>query len=342
MKAVVWTDYGVTQVRDVAKPVAGRNEVLVRVRAACFCKTDIGMIGHGILGIEPPVIVGHEVSGVVEELGPGVEGLVPGQLVALDPPVPCRRCFLCRQGLTHMCPNTLHIGAHTPGGMAEYITIDYRNAHPVPPGLSAEGAALAEPFAVCLEAISQAGGVKGKTVCVFGDGPFGIIACRMARRGGAGKVLLFGHHEARMALARDYGVLTFDGRRENVGDRIREHSDGYGAQVIIDTTGAPEVLRGAMDWLMGRGVVVVFTPPAQDVPLDLEKVHFKEITIVGSCRSLNLFPEALRAMAEDAARTEALITHRLPIEEAQRGFELITRSKEQVVKAAIVFDNAAS
>jgi len=337
MKAVVWKDFGRIEVHDVPIPSPGDKEVLVRVKAVSLCKTDATMIEHGILGIEPPVIIGHEVAGIVEELGNGVEGLAVGQLVALDPPVPCRQCRVCRSGLQHMCPNTRHIGAHTPGGMAEYITIDHRNAYPVPPGVSPEAASLAEPFAVCLEAISQAGGVKGKTVCVFGDGPFGIILCKLARRAQAEQVMLFGHHETRMALVKDYDVLTFDGRSVDVERCIRDQTDGYGAEVVIDTTGAPQVLNNAVNWLMPRGVLTLFTPPGTLCSIDLDKVHFKEITIVGSCRSLNLFPGALEAIREDAGWAESLISYRLPIQQVHHGFELLNKNKDSVIKVVIVF-----
>jgi threonine dehydrogenase-like Zn-dependent dehydrogenase len=337
MKAVVWTDYGEIAVQDVPRPEPGPQEVLVRVQAAALCKTDVGMIRHGILGIRPPVIIGHEVAGVVERLGPGVPDDMAGRLVALDPPVPCRVCRVCRAGLRHMCPNTRHIGAHTPGGMAEYITIDYRNAYPAPAGLSPEAATLTEPFADGLEALAQAGGAAGKTICVFGDGPFGIIICRLACRQGAKQVLLFGHHATRMALAAGYGVQVYDARQVDVGQMIRDVTEGYGAETIVDTTGSEQVLGGALDWLMPRGALVVFTA-AGTATLDLDLLHFKELALVGACRSLDQFPAALAVMREDAARTEALITHRLRIEQVYEGFDLLETSKADTVKAAIVFD----
>ncbi len=337
MKAVIWKDFGKIEVYDVPKPTPSENEILVRVKAASLCRTDATMIERGILGIQPPVIIGHEVSGVVEQVGNGVEGVAVGQLMALDPPVPCRQCRVCQSGLVHMCPNTQHIGAHIPGGMAEYITIDYRNAYPVPEGVSAEAASLAEPFAVCLEAISRAGGIRGKTVCIFGDGPFGIIMGRLARREQAEKVLLFGHHETRMALVKDYDVATFDERSVDVDRCIRQHTDGYGAQVVIDTTGARQVLDSASNWLMPRGVLVLFTSPATPCELNLEKIHFNELSVVGSCRSLNLFPEALEAIHEDVSWVEGLISCKLQIEQAQHGFELINKSKSSIVKAVISF-----
>ena len=338
MQAVVWTELGKIEVCDVPRPVPGEMEILVRVKATCLCTTDATMIEQGILGIQPPVIIGHEVCGIVEELGEGVEGLDREQLVVLDPPVPCRRCRVCQAGLRHMCPNTRHIGAHIPGGLAEYIAIDYRNAYAVPPGLSPELASLAEPFATCLEALNRAGGVQGKTVCVFGDGPFGIILCRLARRQQADRVLLFGHHEARMALVSDYDVSTFDERRVNVAECIRKHTDGYGAHVIVDTTGAPQVLAGAGLWLMPRGRLVLFTAPKAPCPVDLGEIHFRELSIVGSCRSLDVFPQALQAIGEDPDRTEALISCRLPIEQVHRGFDLIHSRKDDIIKVAIVFD----
>ena len=310
-----------------------------QVQAASLCKTDAIMVDQGLLDIDPPVIIGHEVSGVVRERGPGVEGLEEGQLVALDPPVPCRRCRVCRVGMRHMCPNTLHIGAHTPGGMAEAIAIDYRNAYPVPPGVSPAAASLAEPYATCLEALSQAGGVRGKNVCVFGDGPFGLIMSHLARRQGAEQVLLFGHHHTRMDRVRQAGVLAFDAREVDAGTCIGEHTEGYGAQVIVDTTGTRQVLGNALDWLMPRGVLVVFTPPGVPYGLDWDQVHFRELSIVGTCRSLDQFPEALRAIQEDVAWAEALITHRLSIEDVHRGFEWITQRKETTIKATIIVDD---
>jgi L-iditol 2-dehydrogenase len=339
MKAVVWTDFGRIELSDVPVPVPGEKEILVRVKASSLCTTDRAMIEHGILGIKPPVIIGHEVSGVVAELGDGVEGLAVGQLVALDPPVPCRRCRICQSGLQHLCPHTRHIGAHIPGGLAEHIAIDYRNVYAVPPGLSPEAASLAEPFAVCLEAISRAGGVENKTVCVFGDGPFGLILSTLARRARAEQVLLFGHHESRMALARANGVITFNERAVDLASCILDHTDGYGAQAIIDTTGVRQVLDNAVDWLMPRGILVLFAAPAMPGTMDLERLYFNEITITGSCRSLDLFPQALEAIRQDVGWTERLISHRLPIGQVDRGFELIGSNKSDAIKAVVVFDD---
>jgi threonine dehydrogenase-like Zn-dependent dehydrogenase len=337
MRAVVWADYAKIDVRDAPIPEPGPHEVLVRVQAAALCKTDIGMIEHGILGIQPPVIIGHEVAGEVEQLGPGVPADMLGRFVALDPPVPCRECRVCRSGLRHMCPNTRHIGAHIPGGMAEYIAIDYRNAYPAPPGLSPAAAALTEPFADGLEALARAGGVTGKTVCVFGDGPFGIIICRLARRQGARQVLLFGHHPQRMALAAEEGVTAFDSRQVDVAETIRAATEGYGAEAIIDTTGSAQMVADALRWLMPRGTLVAFTPVGATT-LDLDLVHFRELTVAGACRSLDQFPTAMAAMSQDIARTEALVTHRLRIEQVHEGFELIQSSKANTVKAVIMFD----
>jgi L-iditol 2-dehydrogenase len=337
VKAVVWTDYGKIAVLDVPKPEPGPYEVLVRVEAAALCKTDIGMIQHGILDIKPPVIIGHEVAGVVERVGAEVQGLAIGQRVALDPPVPCRECRVCRAGLRHLCPGTQHIGAHTPGGMAEYICIDYRNAYPVPEGLSPVAAALTEPFADGLEALRRGGGARGKTVCVFGDGPFGLIIARLAARQEARQVILFGHHPERMAVVSDDGVMTYDSHQVDVAQTIRQATDGYGAEIIVDTTGSKPLIEGMLNWLMPRGTLVAFTPTDQRPAIDLDLLHFKELNIAGTCRSLDQFPTALQIMREDPIRTEALVTHRLRIDQVQEGFELLQNRKAQTIKTVIVF-----
>lgn len=342
MKAVIWTDLDKIEVGDAPKPVPGEKEVLVRVKAASLCKTDAIMIEHGILDIEPPVIIGHEASGVVEELGAGVEGLAVGQLVALDPPVPCRRCRVCRSGLRHMCPNTRHIGAHIPGSLAEYVTIDYRNAYPVPEGVSVLAASLAEPFAVCLEALAQAGGVEGKSISILGDGPFGLIMARLARSEGAAKVLMFGHHASRMERLKGYDVLTHDSHTVDVGESIREHTGEYGAQIIVDATGSATLVGQAVHWLSPRGKLVLFAPAGTSVPVDLETVHFRELSLVGACRSLDMFPRALETIGADSERTEALITHQIPIERVEEGFALIEHAKDEVIKIAVVFGDTVA
>lgn len=341
MKAVVWKDFGSIGVCDVPEPTAGSEEVLVRVKAATICMTDVFMIEAGILGVKPPIIVGHEVSGVIEGAGRKVKDLSCGQLVVLNPPVPCRKCRICKLGISHMCPNTRHIGVHAPGGMAELITIDYRNAYPVPEGVSAEAASLAEPFAVCTEAISQAGGADGKIVCVFGDGTFGLISSLLLKKQKADEVLLFGHHESRMELVKDCGVLTFNSRKVNVEASIKEHSYGYGAQAIIDTTGAKSVLDNACGYLMPKGVLVLFAVPEEPPCIDWEKMHIQELAIVGSCRSLDLFPTALESIKENTGFAERLISRRLSIDEAELGFELIQKSKDEIIKATIVFESGS-
>ena len=239
MKAVVWTDYGRIEIQDVPVPSAGPLEVLVKVKACSLCTTDTVMIDRGIFGITPPRIIGHEVSGVVEAAGRGVTSLTRGDRVALEPPVPCRKCETCSSGLTHLCPHTLHIGAHTPGGMAEFVAIDHRNAHRVPERLSFQEAALTEPVAVCLEALDRAGGVRGRTVALFGDGPFSMIFTKLAVLSGATKVLAIGHHEARLRKLQRYGAVPINSLTVNPVIAVKESTAGFGADVIIDNNPIP-------------------------------------------------------------------------------------------------------
>ena len=196
------------------------------------------------------MIIGHEVAGVVEDLGADVEGLHIGQLVALDPPVPCRQCRVPGR-TTSPLPQTRSTSAPThPAAWPSSSRLTTGNAYPVPPELSPIAASLTEPFADGLEALSRAGGVRGKTVCVFGDGPFGLIICRLAKEQRAAQVILFGHHSERMALAAEDGVTPYDSRQIDIAQTIQHATEGYGAEVIIDTTGARQVIEGALDWLM--------------------------------------------------------------------------------------------
>lgn len=338
MKAAVWVDYGNLKVMDVPLPEPKPSEVLVRVKAASLCTTDAIMISRGILGLAPPQVIGHEVCGVVQEIGGEVNGLRVGDRVALDPPVPCRACGVCSAGLLHLCPNTKHIGAHTGGGLAEYLTIDHRNAHRVPEGVSDEEAALTEALAVCMEAFERGGEARAKRVAIFGDGPFGIVFCRLALLHGAACVLVVGHHERRLAKVRHGRVRTVDSRRESPVQAIREQSGGAGADLVFEAVGSARIQEeDCLDMLAARGTLVIFSHAGRKVTLDLDTLQMKEQRIVGSVRSLGLFPRALQLLSSRQVDLGDLITHRIRIEDVEEGFRLMREDKENTLKVVVTF-----
>lgn len=337
MKAAVWVDYGKVEIQDVPVPTVSPEGVLVRVQAASLCSTDLTMIKKGILDIKPPVVIGHEVAGVIADLGAAVRGFIKGDRVALNPPVPCRKCKICGRGLEHLCRNTKHIGAHVNGGFAEYVLIDYRNAYKIPDEVSFQEASLTEPIAVCLEGLAQSGGVKDRTVVIFGDGPFGLIFSYLAQIDGAAAVTLVGHHDKRLKRVASGGITTINSLRDECFPRIMDATKGDGVDIVIDTTASAKVIRGALEMLGERGTLVLFSHYEGEISLNAGLILMRELKIVGSERSLNLFPKALALMRGKKIDARGLITHHYKIDEFHKAMEAIENNKEESIKAIIEF-----
>jgi threonine dehydrogenase-like Zn-dependent dehydrogenase len=280
-------------------PRPGPGELLISVGAAGICAGDM----YFYLGKNPyavyPQICGHEIAGLVSELGAGVSGPEPGTAVVVEPFIGCGSCYPCRVGKSNCCMNLKIIGVHQPGGYAEYLTAPANLVHTVPAGLSLSHASFAEPVAIGVQACRR-GEVGAEYVLVLGCGPIGLAVIEVARARGAHLVATDVVPE-RLETAAKLGAETLpaDG---NLLQNILEQTHGEGAPVVIEATGSPQAMEQTVDLVAAGGRIVILGLLKQGVMVSLPGLDFtrKEMTIVGSRASVNCFPEALELLASGA------------------------------------------
>jgi len=280
MKALVYKGPGTVALEDQTDPRPGAGEVLVAVRAAGICGSDI----HGFSGTTgrraPGIVMGHEVAGVVVSYGPGVVRPRPGSRVAVFPIVSCQRCAMCRQGKPQICARRRVLGVEVPGAFAEYLTVPARNCRPLRRTTSFAQAALAEPLAVGLHAAALAGGRRGRSAAVLGAGGIGLCVLLAFRLRGVSPVYVTDLVPERLALAEALGGVPINARDTDPVGRILESAGPLGC--VVDAVGSAGTLRQALALAPAGGRVVVVGMGSPTVDLPLYDLITRERTIVGS------------------------------------------------------------
>jgi L-iditol 2-dehydrogenase len=338
MRAVVKTATGpgALELREVDRPTPDRGQVLLAVRAAALCGTDVH-IAHGSIPVNAPLILGHELAGVVAEVGAGVIGVAVGQRVTTETDASfCGVCAFCRAGDQHLCPSRKAIGTSSPGGLADFVAIPASGVHPLPDGVDFVAGALTEPLAVAVRAVVERGAIEaGDEVVVIGPGTIGLLVAQVAMsRGATVTVAGLDRHEARFRLARELGVpRTVALDVASSFDEIFGGRDGLGVDVVIECSGASEAVDAGLRLLRksGRMILVAFTP-GRAVPMDLDLVVQRELAVVASRgKRPSCFRIALNLLETGRVRTLPLVSHRFQIDGYAAAFETAGRSGTKVV-----------
>lgn len=319
MKAVYLEEKKRIVVKDVPKPVPGTGEVLVRVDACGICGSDVHYWQHGRIGdfvVKEPMVLGHEAAGTVAAVGDGVDNVKVGDIVALEPGITCMKCDKCRSGLYNLCPEVQFFA--TPpvdGAMKEFVVHPAELAHPVPAGLSAQVASLAEPFSVGVHAIRLAGFQTGQKALVLGAGIIGICVMIAAFEAGASEVAIADIQDIRLKRAKDLGATEVINSKDS-----KLKSQYYDA--VFECTGAPECAVNAIKATRSGGNIVLIGMGANDMTqVPLLEVVCREISIHGSFRYRNTYPVALNIIAKHKELFSKLITHNYTIDEAEKAFQ---------------------
>jgi len=321
----------------------GEGQVLVRVAAGGICGSDLHYFhngGFGTVRLREPMILGHEASAVVAAVGRGVAGLTPGDLVAINPSLPCGQCEECRRGLRNHCNDMMFRGSamrfpHAQGLFRETLVVPVGLLHPVGPGVDAGLAALAEPFAVCLHAVKQAGSLLGKTVLVSGCGPIGCLTVAAARLAGARRVIACDVVEAPLKFAERLGAdeVVLVGA-DATG--LSPYKAGKGRiDVAFDCSGHPAAVATAIECLRPRGALVA-VGLGGSMPFPLPSVVTKELAVFGSFRFDTEFGEAVDLIARGRVDLSPLISHTYPVDRAVEAFDL-AGDRSQAMKVQIGF-----
>ncbi len=337
MKAAVMEGIDKLALREIDVPEIGDEYVLVRTKACSICGSDIEELRTGAFAAFFPIALGHEVSGVVHAVGRAVKRLKPGDRVALEPNMPCRRCELCRQGLYHLCPDTDHIGCHSHGGFAEFVGIHELNCCVLPEEVDFVRASLMEPIGVCLEGIRRSRLSIGEDVLIIGNGPFGQLYIQLALLAGAGEVIVAGRNGHRNSLSAGIGATVVDTRQEDLASRVHQITHGRGVDVVIDAAGTKEALPLAATACKPRGRIVLFSHTNVPVTIHIPDIQLKELDVLGSVNNPHTFPVVAELLRKKRIDLGPIITHTLPLEDIHRGFEMVEKRLDNCMKAVVVF-----
>lgn len=343
MKAAVLMAPNALNVQTVADPELRPGDLLVRVKAATICGTDIRIFrGRKTMGVRYPSVLGHEFAGEVAEVG-GDSSFRRGQPVCVCPAFSCGHCQHCIRGYENVCQNLTAIGYEIDGAFAEYIRIPAAgvrrgNVFAVPDGLTFEKAALAEPLACVINGQERVGVDQGDTVVVLGAGPIGLLHLKLARDAGAGKVIISEPNPLRRTAAELAGAdLTIDPKAQDLPAIVRAATAGLGADVAICAIGVPQLANDALGLVRYRGRVSLFAgfSAGELAQLDVNAIHYNELVVTGSFGLTRLqFEKALKLIAGGRFDIDPMLTHRFGLTDMSAA--LATAEQGGALKVAIL------
>ncbi len=348
MLAAVYRGVNDVRLETVPVPAIGPGELLLRVHTCGVCGTDLKKIASG--SHSAPRIFGHETSGVVAAVGPGVNNFAPGDRVVVFHHIPCRQCYYCRHQTFAQCATYKKVGCTagfepSGGGFAEYVRVmDWivdQGTVRIPPGVSFEQACFVEPVNTCMKGMAALRLAPGETVLVIGQGPIGIILSVLARRAGA-TVITSDLYPERLRISKSLGFEhLIDASQQDAVRAVREQTEGRGADAVILAVASNGLIRPAMDAARPGGRVLLFAQTQRgEVVVDPAAICVDEKALVGSySASVDLQAESVRfVMNREMNREidlERLISHRFPLQDAARALELAAHPQPASMKVVI-------
>jgi (R,R)-butanediol dehydrogenase/meso-butanediol dehydrogenase/diacetyl reductase len=351
VRAVVWHGRDDVRVEEVVgAPAPGVGEVRVSVEWCGICGTDLEEwrngprfipVGapHPLTGRKAPLVLGHEVSGRIADLGPGVSGLHEGDLVALDALISCGDCWWCRRHEVTLCPQLAAIGLQADGGLAEAITVPAQMCVPVPRDVGADTAALAEPLAVAVRALRRGRLTRSESLVVLGAGMIGIASLVVGRDMGAAPIVVADPVASRRDLARRLGAdLVLDPRDAEFRTRVREATEGRGADLTVDAAGSRDSGPLAIDVTRPGGRAVVVGLASHPAAVDLFALATGEKELIGSLSHVwdEDFAAAVRLLGDGVLTADQVVAARVSLDDAvERGFASIGSTELAGVKIQV-------
>lgn len=334
MKVAMYYRNNDIRIEEMPKPVIDKNEILMQVKASGICGSDV-LEWYRIH--KAPLVLGHEVSGIVAEVGKDVKRFQAGDRIVVAHHVPCEDCYYCKTGHETSC-DTLRKTNFYPGGFSEFLSVPAINVEKgifvIPEDVSFEEAVFTEPLACVLRAQRIIGIKKGKTVLVIGSGISGLLHIKLARGMGAGKIIATDINPFRLEAAKKYGADKIINAKEFLPEHIRDLNNGRLADYVVLCTGAVKAIEQGISSVERGGTVLFFAPTDKDVtiPISINNTFFRnDITFTTSyAGSPKDYEDALDLIAEKRVKVSDMITHELNLNETVKGFELVVKAEDSI------------
>ncbi len=322
---------GFVEIQELSEPNPGPGEVLIEVKAAGICGTDIH-IWKGEYNCMPPMVMGHEGSGVIAALGQGVEGFSVGDRVTTETFAKyCGRCLFCKQGKPNLCLGRRSIGTHVHGFFTKYLVIRASAVHHLPDNVSFEAGALSEPLSCCVHGLPEKSPTAaGDWVLISGPGTIGLLCMQLVKANGS-KAMVLGTNtdEARLSLAKELGAdLIVNVEKQDPSSLVMERTDGLGMDLAVECAGVGPSFDQCLRLVRKAGRVIQAGLFGKAVEVEVELIAMKELEVFGFFGHVpSAWGRALKLMAEGVVRTEPLVSHRLPLFQWKQAFELMEKKE---------------
>jgi len=341
LKALIYTKPYCFEYSDFPEPVVGDEDVLIRVKACGICGSDVqGCTGKSGRRI-PPLIMGHEAAGVIEEVGKNVKDFERGDRVCFDSTVYCNRCEACRKGYYNRCENRQVLGVSTPsfkrhGAFAEYVAVPWWIVSKIPDGMSFVQAAVLEPVSIGMHAVNRASISANDTVVVIGAGTIGLFILQDCKLTGAGRVIVCDINEFRLDAASKLGA---DGginpAKSDLIKTILKETKNKGADVTFEAVGYASTFADAVSVTKTGGRLVAVGNLEKMAEFDLQELVARELTFTGSYASSGEFRDCIELVASGKIDVKPLISDVLPLKDGQDAFDRLLKAEENLLKIVL-------
>jgi threonine 3-dehydrogenase len=318
--------------KEIPMPVLGAEDVLIKVKAAAICGTDLHIYNWNTwadnAGIKLPTVLGHECSAEVVEIGSAVKTLKVGDYVACETHIPCGQCYQCKNGMQHICANLVIFGVHTDGCFAEYAKIPEKCAVKIPESINPNVGAVLEPLGTAVRACVEVQ-ATGKNIAVIGCGPIGLMAVNAAKAFGAANIFAVDVNNLRLDIAKELGATHVVNSAEvDAAKEILELTNGVGVDAFIDASGNTSAILGGFKSLRKGGTVALIGLPSKPLEIDLgSQIVFKEATVIGihGRRMYETWTIMSNLLDKGLLNIDPIITHVLKLEDFEEGFEILEK-----------------
>ncbi|EPR10349.1 zinc-dependent alcohol dehydrogenase [Ruminiclostridium papyrosolvens] len=339
MLQAIMTEPGKIVYQEVLIPEVGDNQIKVKMKIIGVCGSDVH-VNHGKHPYTKyPVVQGHEVSAIVEEVGSSVTNVKVGDRVTIQPQVVCGECYPCTHGMYNDCEVLKVMGFQTTGMASEYFVVDAEKAIKLPEGMSYDHGAMIEPLAVAVHAVRRYGNIQGKSVLVLGGGPIGNLVAQTAKAMGAAKVMMSELSEYRLNTAEKCGIATVNPKEKDLKEAIINFFGVDGADVIFECIGINATMKQAIEYARKGSDIVVVGVFGDLATINMGFVQDHELRLIGTAMyRVEDYIEAIRLVGEGLIEFDSLITHRVPFSEYEKAYKIIDEQKDKAMKVLIEMD----